>query len=65
MDLILPPNVQKQFNRLKEEKKDQNIWEGKKRRGGKPILCQRCGQGGGTLVKVNDGVYIHTKCLKQ
>jgi phage FluMu protein Com len=28
---------------------------------GKPILCQKCGQGGGTLKKVSDG-YIHVKC---
>jgi len=28
---------------------------------GKPIVCQKCGQGGGTLRKVDDG-YAHVKC---
>lgn len=28
---------------------------------GNPILCQKCGQGGGTLVKLGEG-YAHNKC---
>jgi hypothetical protein len=32
---------------------------------GKPILCRKCGQGGGTLKRVDDG-YIHDqKCPTQ
>ena len=34
----------------------------KKSQRGRPIVCSKCGQGGGTLLKIDDDKYEHDRC---